>query len=155
MPFLRRDGFVSADSFGALAPREQQVLSEAAPLVQTRMQVLGEASGMLGFLFVADSGLEVDAKAVAKLKDNAGEVLDEAIAFVEGLGAEEFATDRLEAGLRQRIVDGMGIKPRLAFGPLRVAITGRQVSPPLFESMEILGRESSLARLRALREALA
>ena len=78
-----------------------------------------------------------------------------AIAFVEGLGAEEFATDRLEAGLRQRIVDGMGIKPRLAFGPLRVAVTGRQVSPPLFESMEILGRESSLARLRALREALA
>ena len=155
VPFLHRDGLVSADSFGALAPREQEVLSEAAPLVQTRMQVLGEASGMLGFLFVSDSGLEVDAKAVAKLKDNAGEVLDEAIAFVEGLGTEEFATDRLEAGLRQRIVDGMGIKPRLAFGPLRVAVTGRQVSPPLFESMEILGRESSLARLRALREALA
>ena len=49
----------------------------------------------------------------------------------------------------------MGIKPRLAFGPLRVAVTGRQVSPPLFESMEILGRESSLSRLRAPREALA
>lgn len=44
----------------------------------------------------------------------------------------------------------MGVKPRLAFGPLRVAVTGRQVSPPLFESMEILGRDS-LARLRALR----
>ena len=49
----------------------------------------------------------------------------------------------------------MGVKPRLAFGPLRVAVTGRQVSPPLFESMEILGRDSSLARLRALRSSLA
>ena len=49
---------------------------------------------------------------------------------------------------------GEGIKPHLAFGPLRVAITGRQVSPPLFESMEILGAASCLARLRALRQRL-
>ena len=48
----------------------------------------------------------------------------------------------------------MGVKPKFAFAPLRVAITGRRVSPPLFESMEILGRESSLARVRALRAAL-
>jgi glutamyl-tRNA synthetase len=45
-------------------------------------------------------------------------------------------------------VEGLGIKPRLAYGPVRTAITGRRVSPPLFESMVILGRDSSLARLR-------
>ena len=153
VPFLHRDELVSADSFEALNDREREILTEAAPLIQTRIQVLGEAAGMLGFLFVADDGLEMDEKAVSKLKDNAVDVLDAAIETVEGLG--EFTTTSLEEALRARIVDEMGVKPRLAFGPLRVAVTGRQVSPPLFESMEILGRESSLARLRSLRASLA
>ena len=56
--------------------------------------------------------------------------------------------------MRAAIVEGLGIKPRLAFGPLRVAVTGRRVSPPLFESMEILGADSTLARLRSLRARL-
>ena len=153
VPFLHRDELVSADSFEALSDREREILTEAAPLVQTRIQVLGEASGMLGFLFIADDALEMDEKAVSKLKDNAADVLDAAIETVEGL--TEFTTASLEESLRARIVDEMGVKPRLAFGPLRVAVTGRQVSPPLFESMEILGRESSLTRLRALRASLA
>ena len=45
----------------------------------------------------------------------------------------------------------LGVKPRLAFGPVRTAISGRRISPPLFESMVILGKDSSLARLRAFR----
>ena len=57
----------------------------------------------------------------------------------------------IEAALRAAIVDGMGIKPKLAFGPLRVAVSGQRISPPLFESMEILGKHSTLARLRRLR----
>ena len=153
VPFLHRDELVSADSFEALTDREREILTEAAPLIQTRIQVLGEASGMLGFLFVSDDALETDEKAVSKLKDNAADVLDAAIETVEGL--TEFTTASLEESLRARIVDEMGVKPRLAFGPLRVAVTGRQVSPPLFESMEILGRDSSLTRLRALRSSLA
>ena len=153
VPFLHRDEVVSADSFEALTDREREILTEAAPLIQTRIQLLGEATGMLGFLFVADDALEMDEKAVSKLKDNAVDVLDAAIETVEGL--TEFTTAALEESLRARIVDEMGVKPRLAFGPLRVAVTGRQVSPPLFESMEILGRESSLTRLRALRASLA
>jgi len=153
VPFLHRDGVVSADSFEALTDREREILTEAAPLVQTRIQMLGEATGMLGFLFVADEALEMDEKSVSKLKDNAVDVLDAAIETVEGL--TEFTTASLEEALRARIVDAMEVKPRLAFGPLRVAVTGRQVSPPLFESMEILGRESSLTRLRALRASLA
>ena len=67
---------------------------------------------------------------------------------------------QLEEALSAAIVEGQGmpngegIKPRLAYGPLRVAVTGRQVSPPLFESMEILGAGSTLARLKALRARL-
>ena len=49
--------------------------------------------------------------------------------------------------LQAKLVDELGLKPRNAFGPVRVAITGRRVSPPLFESLELLGRERSLARL--------
>jgi glutamyl-tRNA synthetase len=68
---------------------------------------------------------------------------------------EDFATEPIETALRAAIVEGMGIKPKFAFTPLRVAVTGRRVSPPLFESMELLGRGSTLARLRALRSSLA
>lgn len=140
---------VSAGSFAELSEREQEILTQAAPLVQTRIQLLREARGMLGSFFVADGELEVDEKALGKLKDSAPAVLDAAIKALETL--EEWATERLEEVLRAAIVEGMEIKPRLAFGPLRLAISGRPVSPPLFESMEILGKASSLARLRALR----
>lgn len=145
---------VSATSFEALSAREQEILMAAAPLIQTRIQLLGESRDMLGFLFQADDELVLDEKAVSKLKDSAPAVLDAAIAALEPLSAEQWTTAQLESVLREAIVEGMGIKPRLAFGPLRVAVTGRQVSPPLFESMEILGSASSLARLRALRSQL-
>jgi glutamyl-tRNA synthetase len=61
----------------------------------------------------------------------------------------EWTTEAIEAALRATLVDDMGLKPRHAFGPVRVAVTGRRVSPPLFESMELLGRERSLRRLDA------
>ena len=65
-------------------------------------------------------------------------------------------TDRLFffAGY-EALIEGLGLKPRLAFGPVRVAVTGSRISPPLFESLELLGRERSLARLRAALEGLA
>ena len=112
---------------------------------------------MLGFLFLPDDELVIDDKALAKLKASAGDVLDAGIRALEGLSSEQWGKDRLEDVLKAAIVegqgmpDGEGIKPRLAYGPLRVAVTGRQVSPPLFESMEILGLDSTLARLKALR----
>jgi glutamyl-tRNA synthetase len=58
-------------------------------------------------------------------------------------------TDEIHEALRVTLVDELGLKPKLAFTPLRVAITGRRISPPLFESMEILGRSACLARLDA------
>ncbi|MDQ1624978.1 MAG: glutamyl-tRNA synthetase, partial [Actinomycetota bacterium] len=70
-----------------------------------------------------------------------------AIAALEGLG--DWNTPAIEAALRAALVDGLGIKPKNAFGPVRVAVTGRRVSPPLFESLELLGRDTTLRRLRA------
>lgn len=154
VPFLHGKGFVSADSFDALTDREREIIEASAHMVQTRVQMLGEVPGMMGFLFVEGADVTLDETSVKKLKDNAGEVLDTAISVIDGLGEGEFTTAILEEKLREAIVDGMGIKPRLAFGPLRVAVTGRQVSPPLFESMEIIGREASVARLRGLKSHL-
>ena len=66
----------------------------------------------------------------------------------------EFEHEAIETALRAALVDGLGLKPRLAFGPVRAAVTGRRISPPLFESMELLGRESTLARIAAARASL-
>lgn len=155
VPFLFGAGLVSATEFGALAAEEQTILSAAAPLVQTRVQVLSEAVGMLRFLFTPDADIEVEPDAAKTLKAGAADVLGRALAELEPICAADFTIGTLEPLLRAAIVEDMGIKPRLAFGPLRVAITGRRVSPPLFESMEILGKEATLARLRRLQQALA
>ena len=109
---------------------------------------------------LTDDERVIDDKAVRRLTDSAADVLEAGIGALEGLAEDQWTAARLEEVLRAAIVEGRGmpggegIKPRLAFGPLRVAVTGRQVSPPLFESMEILGAPASLARLRALRDRL-
>ncbi|HET7667583.1 MAG TPA: glutamate--tRNA ligase, partial [Mycobacterium sp.] len=62
-------------------------------------------------------------------------------------GVEDWSHASIEAALRTALVDGLGLKPKHAFGPVRVAVTGRTVSPPLFESLEVLGETETLARL--------
>ncbi|WP_412054826.1 glutamate--tRNA ligase [Arachnia propionica] len=125
------------------------VLRRAVPLVSERMTLLGDALPKLGFLFT--DRVEIEETARASLPGNAAEVLD---AGIEVLETVPFDAASIQAGLREKLVDGLGIKPKFAFGPLRVGLTGAKVSPPLFESMEILGREETLKRLRALRETL-
>ncbi|ROR32925.1 glutamyl-tRNA synthetase [Curtobacterium sp. JUb34] len=125
-----------------------EVLTKAAPLVQERMQLLGEAPAMLGFLFTADADLVVEDDALASLKGDTAAVLTAGIAALERL--DDWRTETIEAALRTALIDDLGLKPRIAFGPLRVGVSGRRISPPLFESMEILGKESTLTRLRAL-----
>ncbi|MBT1624449.1 glutamate--tRNA ligase [Curtobacterium flaccumfaciens pv. oortii] len=127
---------------------QTEVLTKAAPLVQERMQLLGEAPAMLGFLFTADADLVVEDDALASLKGDTGAVLTAGIAALEQL--EDWRTEAIEGALRTALIDDLGLKPRVAFGPLRVGVSGRRISPPLFESMEILGKESTLTRLRAL-----
>ncbi|MCS0492832.1 glutamate--tRNA ligase [Curtobacterium flaccumfaciens] len=129
-------------------PEQLEVLTKAAPLVQERMQLLGEAPAMLGFLFTSDADLVVEDDALASLKGDTATVLAASTAALEGV--QDWTTEAVEGALRAALIDELGLKPRVAFGPLRVAVSGRRISPPLFESMEILGKESTLIRLRAL-----
>ena len=152
VPYLHRAGLVGAPTREGLGERERAVLDAGAPLVQERMTLLGEAVGMLGFLFVADLDLVVEDEARAGLRPEAADVLDAAASALEGV--EDFTTAAVQEALQAALVDGLGIKPRFAFTPLRTAVSGRRVSPPLFESMEILGKESTLARIAALRATL-
>jgi glutamyl-tRNA synthetase len=123
--------------------------AEAARLVQTRIVVLGDAWDLLKFL--NDSTFGLDEKSAAKeLRGEAVAVLDAALGALGAVG--EWTTEAIEAALKKALLDDMGLKPRKAFGPLRVAATGATVSPPLFESLELLGRNRSLDRLRAGRE---
>lgn len=143
--YLREAGLVGE----ILTDREEEIVTEAAPLIQERITLLGEAPDMLAFLFKADDAIDIADDARKGLPANLPEVLDAAIAALEPV--VEWTPDNIQAALKQALVEDMGIKPRLAFGPVRTAVSGRRVSPPLFESMVILGKESSLRRLRAFR----
>jgi glutamyl-tRNA synthetase len=148
LPYLHDAGLV-----GEPPTAEHRAILEAiVPHVQPRVGLLGEVPPMVAFLFLRDDELEVSEDAAKTLNDTAGDVLDAALVVLEGL--ESWTIDSLEAALRTALVDEGGISPRHAFGPLRVGISGRRVSPPLFESMEVLGRSSSMARLRKLRSSL-
>lgn len=123
----------------------------AAELIQTRIVVLGDAWDLVKFF--NDDAYVIDEKSAAKeLKPEAAEVLDATLSALAGVG--EWNTANIEAALKAALLDGLELKPRKAFGPIRVAVTGAAVSPPLFESMELLGRERSLARLQAARNGL-
>ncbi|AZZ81599.1 glutamate--tRNA ligase [Gordonia sp. CNJ-863] len=132
-------------------PVDDVSFAALAELVQTRIQVLGDAWDLIKFVYVSDDDFTIDEKAASKnLGADAVAVLDATIAAVEPLAS--WTTPELQDALNAALVDGMELKPRKAFGPVRVAVTGSQVSPPLFESMEILGRDKTLARLAAARE---
>jgi glutamyl-tRNA synthetase len=137
-------------------PAQLSVLGAAAPLVQTRMRLLGEAPGLLGFLFTADADLEIAEDALAAVRKNEDvsvRVLDAAVDALTAVA--DWRAETIDAAMRTSVAEALGLKPRIAFTPLRVAVSGRRVSPPLWESMEILGRESTVHRLAALRARLA
>jgi glutamyl-tRNA synthetase len=130
---------------------QRRVVTAAAPLIQERMVVLSEAVGMIGFLLVPEVDFAVEPETAATaLAPGAGPALDAAVSALTGIG--EWTHPAIETALREALVDGLALKPKQAFGPVRAAVTGRRVSPPLFESMELLGRDRSLRRLRSARE---
>lgn len=146
VPYLQAAGVVDTP----ISPAQEAVLAEAAPLVQERIGLLGEAPGMLGFLFTDAADLEFDEAAVGSLPADAPAVLAAAREVLERIPGDSWTHAEIEEALRDAIVDGLGLKPRVAFGPVRVAISGRRVSPPLFESMQILGRVESIDRIGRL-----
>ena len=102
---------------------------------------------MLGFLFVNEDDFTRDPADVEKVLDDAGlEVVQASYDALSALSESDWTTAAIEEALRAKLVEELGLKPRNAFGPVRVAVTGRRISPPLFESLELLGRDISLAR---------
>ncbi len=147
-PYLQGADLVS----DPLTDHQRSVLEFILPHVQPRVGLLGEVPDMVAFLFTADSDVVITEDARKTLGDNSREVLERALEVLHPL--DKWSTDDLQDVLRVALVEGMELSPRHAFTPLRVAVSGRRVSPPLFESMEILGKASTLARLQSLRDTL-
>ena len=144
LPFLVRRGLLTSP----VSDAQLELVAAAAPLVQERSATLVEAATLLEFLLVPDHHFELDPTAAAKvLTPSAAPVLDEAVSVLAEL--KPWTVEDVQQALQVALVDGLGLKPRVAYGPVRVAVTGRTVSPPLFESIALLGRERTLARLRA------
>jgi glutamyl-tRNA synthetase len=110
---------------------------------------LDEIPNLIAFLFVPESKFVIDAESAARvLTPESKPIIEASVAVLARLNSWEI-TD-IEEALRLALLDGLGLKPKHAFGPVRVAITGARISPPLFESLHLLGRERSLSRLSAL-----
>lgn len=146
--FARRLGAYFAEH-GHDTGLDESGFATAAELVQTRIVVLSDAWDLLKF-FDEDSYAIDPAAAAKELGADAAGVLDSACAALDGV--TPWTADGIEEALKAALIDGLGLKPRKAFGPIRVAVTGSTVSPPLYESLELLGRERSLGRLRAARD---
>jgi glutamyl-tRNA synthetase len=126
------------------------VFRAMAELVQERVKRLDEVPGMVDFLFLADAPFD-EASWTKTMKTPAAEILDGVIdAFRECPWTRDDLKARAEA-----VGERYGLKPSKAQAPVRVAITGRNVGPPLYESIVLLGREATLTRLRAARARLA
>jgi len=134
---------------GVITPADRPLVDQAAPLIQERIATLADAIDLLAFLFVSDEDFAIDEKAAAKnLGPDGLDVVQASLTALDPVSGWSAAD--IEQALRAELIESRGLKPRDAFGPLRVAITGQGISPPLFESMELLGRDKSLARLRAV-----
>jgi len=141
IPYLQSAGVIGA----TVTEQELAILTEAAPLIQERIVVLSEAVAMLSFLFVTADQIVVEQDAKTGLPENSKEITEAAISALEGL--DDFETAKIQEVLNQKLIEEMAQKPRNAFGPLRTAISGKRISPPLFESMQILGKAETLQRL--------
>lgn len=138
LPFLKDGGVITGTD------SEIALVKAALPLIQERIVTLSEVPKMLAFLFTTN--FAVEAESVAKISDPASkEILTRSLAELTPLTTWDHAS--IEAALRASLIEEMGLKPRIAFTALRIATTGSTISPPLFESMELLGKEACLTRI--------
>jgi len=139
MPFMKKSGTVTGTE------EEVALIKRALPIIQERIVTLGEIPGLLNFLFVKDFAIAADS--IEKIADSQSkQVLQISAERLETL--TDWTHESIEAVLRSALIEELGLKPRIAFSALRIAVTGSHISPPLFESMELLGASKSLARIR-------
>jgi glutamyl-tRNA synthetase len=152
------DDFVAASGPWLVAPHapwpaerfDESVFRAMAPLVQERVEVLGEVPAMVDFLFLDEPLLDENSWAAVVADDSAPAVLDGALAAYQEC---EWTAEALHSATLA-LAEGLGRKLNKAQAPIRVAVTGRRVGPPLFQSLEVLGREAVRARLQAARDRL-
>ena len=137
-PFLTQAGVITGTE------SEISLVKSALPIIQERIVTLAEVPPMLNFLFVKDFKVAEDC--ISKVNDESAKV----VLARSALELEKLIVwnhDSIEAALRSSLIEDLGLKPRIAFGAVRIATTGSNISPPLFESMELLGKSVSLQRI--------
>lgn len=140
MPFLIKEGVVMGSS------SEVVLVKRALAIIQERITTLAEIPQMLRFLFTQE--FSVEAESAEKIADEQSKkVLEVSLEHLSAL--EIWSHDSIESTLRNALIDELGLKPRIAFGAVRIAVTGSHISPPLFESMELLGAAKSLERIKS------
>jgi glutamyl-tRNA synthetase len=140
LPFLTKAKVISGSA------EEIQIVKSALPIIQERITKLSEIPQMLNFLFVKN--FTIDQSEVSKIRDkSAQQVLLTSAKRLQSL--EEWNHGKIEEILRLALIEELGLKPRVAFSAIRIAVTGSHISPPLFESMELLGKERSMTRIKA------
>ena len=139
LPFLTSAGIITGTD------AELTLVKAALPIIQERIVKLDEIPAMIKFLFVKEFAVEADSK--EKIKDDQSkQVLKRALEVLDPLAT--WNHEAIEGALRAALIEEMGLKPRIAFGAVRIAATGSHISPPLFESMELLGKEASISRIK-------
>ena len=140
LPFLIKEGVITGSE------SEIAIVKTALPIIHERIATLAEVVPMLRFLFAKN--FVIDADSLPKVADTAAqEILKKSLEVLTPLTT--WNHDSIEAALRTALIEDMALKPRIAFGAVRIAVTGSHISPPLFESMELIGAEASLARIKA------
>ena len=138
LPFLTKADVITGTD------AEIELVKQALPLIQERIIMLNEVPKMLAFLFTKDFAVEPES--VAKITDDGSKaILTRSLKELEAVS--EWSHENIEAVLRASLIEEMALKPRIAFTTLRIATTGSTISPPLFESMELLGKEACLLRI--------
>jgi glutamyl-tRNA synthetase len=139
LPFLINAKVITGEN------KEIELVKSALPIIQERIVKLAEIPAMLKFLFV--DKLEIEADSKSKITDDQSkQVLKRALEVLDPIS--NWQHESIEAALRSALIEEMGLKPRIAFGAVRIAVTGSHISPPLFESMQLLGKEPALARIK-------
>ena len=140
IPFLKKADVIAGSD------DEIALVMKALPLIQERIVKLDEAPALLKFLFVKN--FAVDPEAAPKIADSAAkDILKRSLKDLESL--DSWSHESIEAALRASLIEELGLKPRIAFTALRIATTGSTISPPLFESMELLGKQACLDRINS------
>ena len=140
MPFLTQAKVITGTA------QEIELIKAALPIIQERIVTLAEIPAMLNFLFIKEFKVD-EAEAPKLAEEGSQQILNRSLVELESLAKWDHTS--IEVILRKVLIEELGLKPRIAFSALRIAVTGSHISPPLFESMELLGKVGSISRIKS------